>query len=383
MKVFGKATVSEFLGDFVVYRNLVPMDARLSGLDAVREDVGLPAGRLPRKSEPEYAHVITHLLRQARAIDAPDTPLNRLIYVGDTRLNDGTAFANLCRAGEWPGLAFIGTETEDPAQVEIVNAPYANADDDAAVLYLANRWSALVDFDRYCADQGFPIDSTTAIVVDLDKTALGARGRNAHVIDQARVAAVRDTVADLLAEAFDPAAFRTAYDELNQPEFHPFTADNQDYLAYVCLILGSGLYGLERVKSQIRSGKLQSFTQFISQVDERAGEMPTSLASIHTEIYANVRAGDPTPFKPFRYNEFQTTIARMGQMASDASADELLKSEIVITQEVRAQALVWRARGALLFGLSDKPDEASVPSDALAAQGNCAIHQTETHAVGE
>jgi hypothetical protein len=186
-----------------------------------------------------------------------------------------------------------------------------------------------------------------------------------------------------LDQAFDAAAFRAAYDKLNQQEYHLFTADNQDYLAYICLVLGSGLWGLEEVIADVQSGRLQTFTQFISSVDEHVGEMRPDLAAIHSEIYANVRAGDPTPFKPFRYNEYQTTIARLGQMADDATVEELLAHEIVITQEVRAKALDWRAQGALLFGLSDKPDEASVPSDALAAQGFRAIHQTETHAVGE
>ena len=61
---------------------------------------------------------------------------------------------------------------------------------------------------------------------------------------------------------------------------------------------------------------------------------------------------------------------------------ELLANEIVITQEVREVALAWRERGALLFGLSDKPDEASIPQPAQAAQGRQAIHRVETHAVG-
>jgi hypothetical protein len=383
MRVFGKTTVSEFLGDMVVYRNLKPIDPRLSGLETIRDDVGIPLGRLPRKSEPEYAQVIVHLLRQARAIDAPHTAIERLLYVGDTRLNDGTAFANLCQAGGWPGLAFIAAETNDSAQAEIVTAPHGTEGDDGPLIFLANRWAALADFDLFCADRGFPVDATTAIVVDLDKTALGARGRNAQVIDQARVQAVRDTVAGLLDRAFDAAAFRAAYDKLNQQEYHPFTADNQDYLAYICLVLGSGSWGLEEVIADVQSGRLQTFCQFISSVDERVSEMRPDLAAIHSEIYANVRAGDPTPFKPFRYNEYQTTIARLGQMADDATAEDLLAHEIVITQEVRAKALDWRAQGALLFGLSDKPDEASVPSDALAAQGFRAIHQTETHAVGE
>jgi hypothetical protein len=387
MRVYARAAVSEFLGDFVVYRNLVPVDRRLPGLDAIRGQVGLPAGLLPRKSEPEYARVIVHLLRQARALDAPDVVIQRLVYVGDTRLNDGTAFVNLCQAGGWPGLAFIAAETDDPPGVELVHlppSPHSSAGQAGAppLVFLANRWAALADFDRFCTERAFPIDAATAVVVDLDKTALGARGRNAHVIDQARVLAVRHTVADLLDQAFDPVAFQTAYDRLNQPEFHPFTADNQDYLAYVCLVLGGGLYDLEGVVSAVRAGHLRTFSQFIAQVDERANEMAPHLAAIHAEILVNVRAGDPTPFKPFRYNEYRTTVARMGHKADDAPVAELLAEEILITQEVRAQALEWRSRGALLFGLSDKPDEASIPSPELAAQGYRAIHQTATHAVG-
>jgi hypothetical protein len=383
MKVYGRTTVSEYLGDLVVYRNLTPIDPRLAGLDTIRAQVGLRSGRLPRKSEPEYARVIVHLLRQARALEAPGTPIERLIYIGDTRLNDGTAFTNLCQAGGWPGLAFIAAETDEPIRVEIVTASTATENDAGPLLFLANRWAALPDFARFCAERGFAIDAGTAIVVDLDKTALGARGRNAHVIDRARVQAVRDTVADLLDEAFDAAAFRSAYDQLNQQEFHPFTADNQDYLAYICLVLGSGLFSLDDVTSDVESGRLRTFLQFIDQVDQRVEEMRPDLADIHANIYANVRAGDPTPFKAFRYNEYRTTIACLGQMDNHASIRELLANEIVITQEVRALALAWRKRGVLLFGLSDKPDEASIPSAALAAQGYQAIHQTETHAIGE
>jgi len=73
----------------------------------------------------------------------------------------------------------------------------------------------------------------------------------------------------------------------------------------------------------------------------------------------------------------------MGWLDDDAPAAELLEKEIVVTQEVREIVLAWRKRGALLFGLSDKPDEASIPMDDLAAQGYQAIHQVSTHAVGE
>jgi hypothetical protein len=387
MKNFGRTTVSEFLGDFVVYRNLAPADPRLKGLDAIRDVVGIPAERVPRKSEPDYARVIVHILHQARALDSTGAAIERLVYVGDTRLNDSTAFANICQAGRWPGLAFIASETDEPARTETVGVaslsiPIAIETDDQPTLFLANRWGALAEFERYCAASGFPIDANTAVIVDLDKTALGARGRNAHVIDQARVSAVRLTVADLLGDAFDQTAFQRAYDHLNQQEFHPFTADNQDYLAYICLILGSGLYDLDSVVADVQDGRLNSFNQFISNVNERADAIPADLRSIHSEIYANVCAGDPTPFKAFRYNEYQTTIARMGHMDDDTLVEELLAEEIVITQELRSQALEWQAQGALLFGLSDKPDEASIPSQELVNRGYRSIHKKETHAVG-
>ena len=70
-------------------------------------------------------------------------------------------------------------------------------------------------------------------------------------------------------------------------------------------------------------------------------------------------------------------------MSDDLPVEDLLELEIVITQEVREIARKWREQGAFLFGLSDKPDEASIPTEELAAQGYLPIHQAETHAVGE
>ena len=381
MKSYGRTSVHEFLGDFIVYRNLMPLDARLPTLEDVREQAGVPQGITPRKSQPAYARVIVELLRAARRIDAPRAALQRLIYIGDTRMNDGTAFANIARAAGWPGIAFIGSEKDDPQPPEIVEQ--VNHADCPRSLYLANRWAAIQDFERFCDDRGFAIDKETAVIVDLDKTALGARGRNDHVINQARVEAVRRTVGALLGDEFDPRAFQAAYEALNQTEFHPFTADNQDYLAYVCLILGSGLYDLKVLMDRVRDERMTSFEQFIEEVDEQASDLPASLWEIHQRIYRRVEAGDPTPFKAFRYNEYQATVERMGRLDDAASVEDLLAKEIVITQEVREAALRWKARGALLFALSDKPDEASIPTPALASEGFQSIHRIETHAVGD
>ncbi|MBN2390407.1 MAG: hypothetical protein JXR84_06775 [Anaerolineae bacterium] len=375
MQNYGLTSVSEFVGDRIVYRNLDAADVRLPRLADLRAEVGIPANTIPRKSEADYARVIVHLLRLARALDAPGTSLSRLIFVGDTRLNDSTAFANICRAGNWPGVAFIGAEKPAPAQAEVA-AP------DGYPLYLANRWTLLAEFDAFCRERSFPVDESTAVVLDLDKTTLGARGRNDHVIDAARVAAVRHTVGDLLGAAFDPERFQAAYDQLNQPEFHPFTADNQDYLAYICLIVGSGLYERQALVDDVRAGRIQAFVQFIHTVDARAAELPADLRALHGDIYALVQAGDPTSFKAFRYNEYRETIGRMGVLPLDAAPEALLAREICLTHEVRELMLDWRARGALLFALSDKPDEASIPPEDLRAASYAPIHQTLTHVVG-
>jgi hypothetical protein len=133
----------------------------------------------------------------------------------------------------------------------------------------------------------------------------------------------------------------------------------------------------------VRAGKRTSFEEFIGDVDRRSAELQADLRQIHEDIYARVQQGDPTPFKAFRFNEFRTTVGRMGHLEDGVPVEELLANEIVITQEVREMALTWRERGALLFGLSDKPDEASVPTTELAAQGFLPIHGVDTHAVGE
>jgi len=377
MKSYGRAALSDFLGDSVVYRNLVPCDHRLPPLEEVRAQLDLPVGRVPRKSESDYARVIAHLLCLARELDAPGVQIKRLIYFGDTKLLDGTAFENICLSGNWPGIAFIGSENDLPQSLEIV--PLVGEQ----TLYLSNRWAALSEFDQYCSSVGFAVDESTAVLIDIDKTAFGARGRNAHVIDQVRMQAVEETVADLLGGDFDEETFKETYGQLNQVDFHPFTTDNQDYLAYICLILGSGLYNFNNILGRVRNGELTSFLEFINEVDSRKAGLSPVLAEIHGEIFTNVQSGDPTPFKAFRRSEYLTTIRRMGFLDDDLPVSRMLAEEILITQEVRELALVWRSCGSLIFSLSDKPDEASVPTPELAASGYQPIHRKETHVVGD
>lgn len=376
MNVYGSTSLHELLGDFVVFRNLDPVDSRLPSLEDVRNSVDIPAGKTPRKGQPAYAQVVVQMLRTAAKLIDPSYNIQQLVYLGDTRMNDGNAFTTIANAGDWPGMAFIAAEDQHPPSVDLV-------EEGPTSLYFANRWSALKDFETYCHDHGFYLGKDTAVIIDLDKTAFGARGRNDHIINQARVEAVRLTVGNLLGETFDLDRFQEAYDLLNQPVFHSFTTDNQDYLAYICLILGSDLYELDSLVNCLNRKELKTFEQFISDVNDQVEELSPALRQVHNSVYKRVQAGDPTPFKAFRYHEYQTTISRMGCQGDWKTVSELLSKKIVITQEVRDAALRWKGQGALLFGLSDKPDEASIPREDLAAQGYQPIHHIETYAVGE
>jgi len=376
MRLFGRSALSEFIGDRVVYRNLRPCDKRLPGLENLRTALNLPAGVIPRKTELEYAQVIALLLNKARELEIKNVVIKRLAFVGDTRLLDGTAFENICTAGGWPGKAFIGSENDSASELEIIPT------ESGQTLYLSNRWSALEEFSADCQAAGFPFDEGTAVVIDIDKTAIGARGRNSHMIDQVRVQAVETTVSGLLGGDFNPESFKESYALLNGVEFHTFTTDNQDYLAYLCLVLGSGLIQLEDLVARIHSEELMTFPQFINEVNTQRTKLPSGLAAIHDEVYENVESGDPTPFKDFRRNEYLETVGNMGQLSDSLPVEEMLSNEILITREVQVEALKWSQAGALLFSLSDKPDEASIPTAEQAATGYQAIHRTETHVVG-
>ena len=90
MKNYGWAAASDFLGDRIVYRNLVPFDLELPGLGDLASSFGIPSGRIPRKHELDYARVVARLLNEARVLENPQQPITRLVFIGDTELLDGT-----------------------------------------------------------------------------------------------------------------------------------------------------------------------------------------------------------------------------------------------------------------------------------------------------
>lgn len=366
--MYTRGTLHELFGDFVVYRRLEPQDGRLQGLSQIWKELGLEEGYLPRKAEPAYAQVVLHLLRQAQRLRT-QAPLRRLLYIGDTERNDGLTIANLGK--HLPIRGFIASEDPDESKRITV------AD---GVMY-ANRWGALKDFITFLEGEDFPLDEGTAALVDLDKTAFGARGRNSHVIDAARVAAIQRTVAESLGNIVEGGRFRSVYDELNRPEYHYFTADNQDFLAYICLMVLGGVYGLAEFLDDLKAGRLRSFADFVEACNQR--HVDEGLVPIHREVYANFRRGDPTPFKGFRYREYEETVARMDALPDGTEVERLLAEEIVLTQEVVNLCRFLTGQGVLLFGLTDKPDEASIPRPELAREGYLPLHRIAMKMVGE
>ncbi|MCS6845117.1 MAG: hypothetical protein NZ528_12480 [Caldilineales bacterium] len=374
MRAFGTTSLHELFGDLVILRNLEPFDRRLPGLAEAWQDMGLPGPRIPRKHEPDYARASVWFVKQARALDLPGVEVRELLFIGDTAMADGNAFRNLAQAGGWRGWCFIGNER--------LSAPPALTSEPDRVT-LGNRWALLADWLAAVQADGARLDQHTAVVVDMDKTALAARGRNALVIDNARVEGLHRTAAGLLGEAFRLDRVQAAHDELKDPAYHPFTADNQDYLAYICLAISAGLVDLPTLVAQVRGGEMRSFEQFIAWADQHQGAMPAGLRAIHQEVYARVQAGDPTPFKAFRLNEYLATVERFGRLPADAPLDRLLAEQVCVTQEVREVSLWLRGRGCLVLSMSDKPDEATLPTPALAAQGYLPLHRAPTTAVGE
>lgn len=368
-----ESSLYDLVGDLVVFRNLSPVDPQIPGYDEAWAEMGMPDPQRPRKQDPSFAQVLAWFLRRGRALDGCRTELAELVYLGDTKLADGNAFRNLRAAGGWRGWAFIGAERDESLAVDIHDG-----------IFFANRWSALAEFAGWLLSEGAALDERTAVIVDIDKTALGARGRNDAAIDRARMAAIEATVADALGSAFDQAAFRRAYAAIIPPKYHAFTADNQDYVAYLCLMIGAGFITLEELLRQVETGELQSFNDFIAQVDARQDALPgAELRALHRDIYARVRAGDATPFKAFRRREYIETVGRMGHLPDDAPLGQRLIEEICLTREVLDFGRWLRGRGCLLMAVSDKPDEASLPTPELVAEGYLPLHRTKTHVVGQ
>ncbi|MBP7864787.1 MAG: hypothetical protein KA419_02470 [Acidobacteria bacterium] len=372
-RCFGLDTLHSVVGDRILCRNLVPPDPGLPSYPRLRGEPGFTGRYPPRKSDPDYGRAVAGILQRTSAADRPGTALRNLLYLGDTLMNDGTAFENLRAAGGWRGALFIGSD--EPGE--------ASRAEGMGDRMAAGRWAALPLFLDRLEARGFPLGEDTVVVVDIDKTAIAARGRNDRVIEAVRLEALRGTVTALGGPCRDEGRFREVYAVLKGPAFHAFTRDNQDTLAYVCLVVGAGLADLGTLVEAVRNGRLKRLEDFTEDLEHRRGDVEAAgLGTLHGRFRAALRDGNPTPFPAFRAMEYRCTAARFGA-ADGKSVKALLAERIVLTREVIETARRLRARGALVFGLSDKPDEAFFPDAAAAAAGLKPLHRLETEVVGE
>jgi hypothetical protein len=133
---------------------------------------------------------------------------------------------------------------------------------------------------------------------------------------------------------------------------------------------------------ELNDGRLTGFSEFVTLCDARRERMGEGLTLAHREVTVNVRRGDPTPFKSFRHHEYFTTVGRMDCLPDAASDPDVLASEILITGEVTRVARHLSEMGVLTFGISDKPDEASLPPKSLVEEGAQPIHRVPMKVFG-
>lgn len=370
---YGLAALSDLFEDRVIYRSLEPLDRKLSGLKSARYRLGLNDAAIPRKLEEAYAKVALFILEEAQA--RRQASLDEILFIGDTLSGDGQAFQNIRNLSNLPGSAFIGGEKADKAAQQDPNRESG--------IYVSNRWSSLADWLAWTLDQGIKLNKNTAVVVDMDKTAIGARGRNDRAVDAARLKGLYRTAGNVLGDSFNARLFEEHYDTLNRSRYHIITEDNQDYLAYICLVLNSGLIDCDDLMERMASGSLNSFRHFVRWVETLIlrGGVSEALRQVHEAVHTSVQNGDPTPFKSFRRQEFLATLEAMNNLPDDVSAEERLGREITITQEVYEVGRWCLARGCLVLSLSDKPDEASTPQRPYHREYE-PIHRAQTHCVG-
>ncbi|NNJ12935.1 hypothetical protein EKD04_021660 [Chloroflexales bacterium ZM16-3] len=347
-------TIADLTADRVFYRDLESCDLDLPGLSSLRAQLGLPEGLLPRKRQAAYAQVALALAEAAQA-QRGGPPLGALIVIGDTE-NDRLLARFLCDLpGAPPTYGFIGVDRPVADESLTWDGPIATA----------TRWAMLHPWAAELERRGVRWDRA-ALLIDIDKTLLGPRGRGDGAIDEARAEGALAVAEELLGHSMDVSLFRRAYAELCRQEWHSFTLDNQDYVVSTALLIASGALSYDELWADVAVGHL---IDFAAMLDAVTSQVPPSLAALHAELRERVAAGDPTPFKQFRRAEFVATLARMAD------------GRLTLCGELFALAERLIAAGALCLATSDKPAESALPSPAQLAAGMLPLHRAPAEVV--
>lgn len=341
------ATIADLTEDRVIYRDLQPGDASLPGLPALRTILGLPANATPRKRDAAYARVILALARAAQALrNGP--PLTHVVVIGDTE-NDRLLTLHLQALAEVAAYGFIG-----------VDRPVAPATLDwEGVVATATRWALVHEWAATLTARGVPW-TQTAVLIDIDKTLLGPRGRSDGAIDDARAEAALIVATDLLGDRFDRTVFRQYYTTLCRREWHAITLDNQDYTVAMALFATVDVFDLPAIEVQLAAGLSPTLLELLI----AAQQVPVELQALRRQLIEQIEAGNPTPFTQFRRAELVTTAARMAD------------GRLTLSNELFTLGRRLQAQGALLMAASDKPAESALPSPEQQTAGLLPLHRT-------
>ena len=321
-----KGSMWDVIGDNVFFRELNPQNPDLVPIDVVLYRLNLD--HVPRKKDPEYPQVISCYLNLLGDFD-------RVLFLGDTLLNDRTFAKNLIALGEYEVVAVITRQNEDEFELK----------EEDGILF-SNRWSFIRELPDFLKKRGFEIDEKTAVILDIDKTFIGARGRNHQSIDLARAEAVYRLFKETRNE-LEFEEFMKIYNKLNSPEFYSLTSDNQDIVAFLTILAASN-------EIEFEMKDIESVAKYA--VEKARNERIREFAS---EIYENLKARKATLFPTFRRMEFLTTIEFMDRF-DDAPPERLLKEEILITGEIYD---TFNYTLATVIALTDKPEASSLPPE--------------------
>jgi hypothetical protein len=343
-------SVSDLFGERIMLRDIEPRSPALDGIEAFRHELGWDETYVPRKNEPEYAQA---LLRIVGGSDMRGP--KRIVYVGDTLLNDGGAIRGLQAEGPpecvWGFLC--GATKAQPERDFVLDRVYFGAE-----------WGSLQSFVDYARGDGLVFDAETWVLFDLDQTVYAAKGRDDEPLLRARWDGVRGYLESIVpAYKFDAERAEALYREFDRDEYHPVTRDNLDYVVLLVLAVASGLADAGEIRDYANSSRPNIGT-LADELRRRAAmrlgheDIGAVLNAVKAVSY-NTANGDQTPCKEFRRYECLAMAARMrGDVARGNEEQILLNREVVdligSLQETPAQ----------LFAVSDRPLEAAVAEPA-------------------
>ncbi len=341
------ATIADLTDDRVIYRDLQPYDTSLPGLTTLRAILGLPTNAIPRKRDAAYAQVILALVQAAQALrNGP--PITTVVVIGDTE-NDRLLTVHLQAIGTITTYGFIGADRPVAPASLTWDGVVANA----------TRWALVHEWAAALTNQGI-VWPQTAVLIDIDKTLLGPRGRSDGAIDDARAEAALRVATDLLGERVDRSIFRQYYTELCRREWHAITLDNQDYTVAMALFATVEVFDLPAIEVQLEAGLSPTLLELLI----AAQQVPVELQALRQQLIERIEAGDPTPFTQFRRAELETTAARMAD------------GRLTLSNELFTLGRRLQAQGALILAASDKPAESALPTPEQQAAGFLPLHRT-------